>query len=103
MSLLSKLTLAAVAVLGVRALNGKRTAKALVDGTPKRKPAKAPGAARKLASTAKGSTALESHRGSAAPKADSRKRPDPDRTSAAPKARSRKRAGRRVQAKRAQT
>ena len=85
MSLLSKLTVAAVTVLGVRALTRKPNAKALTEGTSARDPA-APRARRKTASAKKRSTAS-----------------DAKPVAAAPKARSRKRSARRTNAKRAKT
>ena len=86
MSLLSKLTVAAVTVLGVRALTRKPNAKALTDGTPAHRPAKAPTAGRKTASAKERSTAS-----------------DAKPIKSGPKARPRKRSGRRTNAKRAKT
>ena len=74
MSFLSKLTAVAAVALGVRALQGKRTAKAPVEGTPARKPATVRKAPRKTTATATRSTARAADGGAAPPKSRSRKR-----------------------------
>jgi hypothetical protein len=74
MSFLSKLTVVAAVVLGVRALQSKRTAKLPLEGTPARKPVKASRSPKRIAATSTRSTAPDANGRGVAPKTRSKKR-----------------------------